>query len=176
MREALMSAMRNPVFILAWGLPGVAVLACVLTLIITLRNPDAELPEQYHWEGFQLDRDFSRAAKAAGLRVKATIEGLGTAGQCEMRLSMEGMHPAALVLILAHATKPDLDRRITFRRVPREPGWNDASTLYRGQCETLPESHWRIELIDAVNGWAIRDLVRGSLTDVTLDAVMGTRG
>jgi uncharacterized protein len=171
-----MSPMRNPVFVLAWALPAVAVLACALTILITVRNPDGPLPEQYHWEGFQLDRDFSRAARAAELRVTATIVGLGSAGPCEMRVRMEAMHPDALVLVLAHATKPGLDRRITFSRVPTEPGWNDAATLYRGRCEALPEGHWRIELIDAVNGWAIRESVRGSLASVTLDAVSGARG
>jgi hypothetical protein len=171
-----MSPMRNPVFVLAWALPAVAVLACTLTIFITVRNPDGPLPEQYHWEGFQLDRDFSRAARAAELGVTATIVGLGSAGQCEMRVRMEATHPDVLVLMLAHATKPGLDRRITFNRVPTEPGWNDAAILYRGRCEALPEGHWRIELIDAVNGWAIRESVRGSLANVTLDAVSGTRG
>src|SRR5690242_13317222 len=60
-----MSVHRNPVLWLAWGLPVVAVVASVITLFITIRHPDGQLPEQYHWEGFQLDRDFSRAARAA---------------------------------------------------------------------------------------------------------------
>jgi hypothetical protein len=168
-----MSPLRNPTFVLAWTLPAVAVLASVLTIMVTMRNPDSELPEQYHWEGFQLDRDFSRAAKAAELRVRANLAGLGTSGECELRLRMEDTHPGQLVLRLAHSTKPDLDRQIAFKRVPTAPGWNDASSLYRGQCTDLPEGHWRLELVDSANGWAIRQSIRGSLTNVTLDAVSG---
>jgi hypothetical protein len=40
-----MNATRNPVLWLAWGLPAIAVAASVLTLLITLRNPDVQLPE-----------------------------------------------------------------------------------------------------------------------------------
>jgi hypothetical protein len=176
MKAMHMSPMRNPVFVLAWALPAAAVLACVLTIVITLGNPDSPLPEQYHWEGFQLDRDFSRAAKAAELRVHATMTALDAAGECEIRLSMDGPHPSQLELMLAHATKPDLDRRVTFTRVPTQPGWNDAASLYRGRCSALREGHWRMELVDSVNGWAMRQSVRGSLANVTLDAVSGTRG
>jgi hypothetical protein len=176
MRNAVMSAMRNPVFVLAWALPAVAVVACVVTLIITLRNPDGQLPEQYHWEGFQLDRDFSRAAQAAQLGVAATVSGLNGTGRCELRLRMNGAAPDALVLMLSHATRSDIDQQISFRRVQAEPGWNDASDGYVAECKAVPAGHWRIELIDAVNGWAIRQNVRGSLDLVTLDAVAGHQG
>jgi hypothetical protein len=171
-----MSPIRNPVFFLAWGLPAVAVMACLLTIFITVRNPDAQLPEQYHWEGFQLDRDFSRAARAAQLRVNATITGLNHPGVCELRLRMDEPKPDLLVLTLAHGTKPALDQRVTFQRVPVQPGWNDAASRYRAQCQSLPEGHWRVELVDAVNDWSIRQNVRGSLDHVTLDAVAGARG
>jgi hypothetical protein len=169
-----MAPLRNPVFFLAWGLPAVAVLACMLTIFITVRHPDAQLPEQYHWEGFQLDRDFSRAARAAQFHVKASVAGLNGGGPCELRLRSRGPAPELLVLMLAHSSRPALDRQVTFRRVPAEPGWNDTSTLYRGECEQTPEGRWRAELVDAVNGWSIRQNVRGSLDSVTLDAIAGS--
>lgn len=171
-----MSALRNPVFVLAWALPAVAVVASLITLFITLRNPDGQLPEQYHWEGFQLDRDFSRAAKAAQLGVNAKVSGLNRTGRCELRLRMNGAAPDALVLMLAHATRADIDQQVSFAHVDAKPGWNDASALYVGECKAVPAGHWRIELMDAVNGWAIRQNVRGSLDLVTLDAVAGHQG
>jgi hypothetical protein len=164
---------RNPVLLLAWGLPAVAVIASVLTLGIAIRTSDGELPEQYHWEGFQLDRDFSRAARAAELKVRASLVGVGRSGPCELRLRMEGAAPDELLLMLAHGTRAELDRRIAFKRVPAEPGWSDGSVLYRGVCTALPEGHWRVELTDSVNGWAIRSSVRTSLETLTLDGVAG---
>src|SRR5262245_39251460 len=120
-----MSALhRNPVFFLAWGLPLVAVAASVFSLVLSLRSPDTQLPEQYHWEGFQLDRDFSRAARAAELKVHGRISGLGASGTCELRLYMEGAAPDVLTLMLAHGTRAELDRRLEFKVVPAEPGWS----------------------------------------------------
>jgi hypothetical protein len=168
-----MSVTRNPVLWLAWGLPVVAVVACVVTLFVTLRNPDGQLPEQYHWEGFQLDRDFSRAAKAAELHVNASLSGFDASGRCSLRLRMEGPAPHELTLLVAHATKPELDQRVTFRSLPRDAGWNNAATEYTGECHPAREGHWRLELIDTMNGWAVRRSVRGSPAGVTLDAMTG---
>lgn len=165
--------MRNPVFWLAWGLPVAAVVASVATLIVTLRNPDGQLPEQYHWEGFQLDRDFSRAAKAAELHVSATLGGFDTFGHCTLRLRMTGPAPTELTLLVAHATKPELDQRVIFHRLPRETGWNNDATDYTGECRAAHEGHWRLELIDNVNGWAVRRSVRGAPSGATLDAMTG---
>jgi hypothetical protein len=167
MKEMQMSMIRNPVFLLAWGLPVVAVVASLLTLFITIRNPDGQLPEQYHWEGFQLDRDFSRAAKAAELGVRARITGFSAAGHCEVQLRAKGTAPETLVLWVSHATLPALDQQVTLQRS------GEGASTYVGACRETPEGHWRLELVDAVNGWAVRQSVRGTLSDVTLDAVAG---
>src|SRR5689334_11574086 len=100
-----MSVIRNPVLILAWGLPAVAVAASFASLFLTLRAPEGELPEQYHWEGFQLDRDFSLAARATALDVRARLSGFSSGGQCELTLVTSGVAPQALTLLIAHATK-----------------------------------------------------------------------
>jgi len=162
-----MSTARNPVLILAWGLPAVAVVASVISLLLTLRNPDGQLPEQYHWEGFQLDRDFSQAAKAADVGVHARITGFGAAGRCKVLLKARISPPDTLVLLVAHATLPALDQRVTLQRS------GNGSLVYSGTCHEAREGHWRLELIDAANGWAVRQSVRGNLGDVTLDAVAG---
>src|SRR5690242_14973636 len=98
-----MNILRNPVLVLAWGLPGVAVVASVLSLLLTLRSPEGELPEQYHWEGFQLDRDFSQAARATELRVSGTLAGFATDGRCELTLQIAGSAPPSLELLIAHS-------------------------------------------------------------------------
>lgn len=184
-----MSVIRNPVLMLAWGLPAVAVLASVASLMLTLRSPESELPEQYHWEGFQLDRDFSQAARATELKVHATLKGFSASGRCELALRVAGAAPESLELLVAHSTQPKLDQRVKFTRVADGAGdaqalaaareqdgarERRASARYSGACAPAPDSHWRIELVDAKGGWAVRQTVRGPLDGAALDAVAGT--
>ena len=169
MKEMNVSVLRNPALMLAVGLPAFAVVASVLTLFIAIGHGDAQLPEQYHWEGFQLDRDFSRGERAQALRVRSEIAGLNSNGACELRLHITGAStPDNLALMLAHATQPVLDQRVTFRRLSVSEGKKDA--LYVGQCKGAREGNWRLELSDETNGWAIRTNIGGSLDHVTLDA------
>jgi len=167
------SLLRNPVLLLAWGLPLVAVVASVLSLVVTLRHPDEQLPEQYHWEGLKLDRDFSRGQRAEKLRVNATLAGFATGGRCELSLRSMNKAPARLVLLLAHATKPRQDQRVTFNRVADFSAANGNSASYVGTCTAVTEGHWRMELIDEADGWAVRQSVHGSPSGVTIDAVDG---
>ena len=162
-----MSVIRNPVQMLAWGLPAAAVVASFASLFLTLRNPEGELPEQYHWEGFQLDRDFSQAARATELRVHATLAGFGESRRCELTLRISGATPEALELLVAHATKPSLDQKVKFARA-------DGVGHYVGSCVPAPDAHWRVELVDAKSGWAVRQSFRGSLDGAVVDAVSGT--
>lgn len=170
----MMSALRNPVLMLAWGLPAVAVAASVLSLLLTLRSPESELPEQYHWEGFQLDRDFSQAARATELKVHATLSGFGVSGRCELALRIAGPTPESLELLVAHSTQPRLDQRVKFTRVGDGARENGPLARYSGACGAAPDSHWRIELVDAKAGWAVRQTLRGPLDGAALDAVSGT--
>jgi hypothetical protein len=146
-----MVKIRNPVLWITVALPLVAVVASVLTLGAALVHPDNELPEQYHWEGFRLDRDFARAGRAAALGVRAAFEGLGTAGRCGVTLELQGPAPRSLSLTLTHGTQPSLDQSL-------------------GKCQTMPDGHWRAELTDAENGWSIRQSLRGSLSHAVLAA------
>jgi hypothetical protein len=170
MKEKVMSVLRNPALMLAWGLPAVAVLASFVTLFIAMNTPDGELPEQYHWEGFQLDRDFSRAARAAELGVRSTFTGFDQSGRCQAELRMNGAAPDDLVLRVSHATLPHLDQSVMLKRMSLAPAAESGSATYVGDCQQAAEGHWRLELVDAVNDWALRQSVHGSLGGVTLDA------
>jgi hypothetical protein len=188
-----MFAIRNPVLMLAWGLPAVAVAASVLSLIAALRTPESELPEQYHWEGFQLDRDFSQAARAAELKVHATLAGFGASRRCELALKLDGAAPETLDLFVAHATRPALDQKVTFTRREQSArsnpgagagtsasasasagaGAGHSAARYVGACAPAQDAHWRLELVDKANGWALRQTVRAPLDGAALDAVAG---
>lgn len=168
-----MIAIRNPVLALAWGLPAIAVIASVLSLVMAVRSPESELPEQYHWEGFQLDRDFSQAARATALQVHAELSGFGASRRCELALRMAGAAPDSLELLVAHATQPQLDQRVTFTRETATLHASDARERYAGSCEPSPDAHWRLELVDKTHGWAVRRTIRGPLDGAALDAVAG---
>lgn len=157
----------NPVLILAIGLPTLAVLASFATLAVTLVHPESELPEQYHWEGFQLDRDFSRSEYAGELHVNATVEGLDRGGQCQLNLAMRGEAPQTLRMTIAHATLPARDVILTFSRVANaEPG----RASYTAPCTATAAGHWRVELSDRDDAWSVRESVHGTLASLSLDA------
>jgi hypothetical protein len=154
---------KNPVLMLVIGLPAVAVLGSFASLAVTLAHEDTELPEQYHWEGFQLDRDFSRSEQAAQLGVRATLRNLAVTGQCAVELAVAGTPPEELRLTLAHATRADFDQRIVFHRVGN-------GKVYVGHCRAIPGGHWRIELSDGVQTWSVRDSTRAISQPVEIDA------
>jgi hypothetical protein len=159
-----MTVIRNPVLWITCALPLVTVLASFFTLGAAVRHPDNELPEQYHWEGFRLDRDFARADQAAALGVRAVFDGVGVSGECRARLELEGEPPDSISLTLTHATQPSLDQHITFRRMGR------SGARYVAQCSAAPESHWRAELTAGETGWSIRQNIPGSLAHAVLEA------
>jgi hypothetical protein len=151
----------NPVLMLVIGLPSIVVLASFASLALALLRPDGELPEQYHWQGLKLDRDFSEAQHAADLNISATFSRDERAAVCRLSLRIQAEKPATLRVILTHATQPALDRRFTFSRTP--------SGIYEAPCDPIPNSHWRMELQDRGN-WSMRQTLAGSLSGWTINA------
>ena len=158
-----MSVLKNPVLLLVVGLPLVAVLGSFASLGLVLTHPDTELPEQYHWEGFQLDRDFSRSERATQLGVRAVVMNVATSGPCKIHLRISGAPPEQLELTLAHATRAGLDQHLDFQR-------DRADGTYVGQCSAIPDGHWRIELSDGAQSWSVRESVRGVMQPIHVDA------
>jgi hypothetical protein len=105
--------------------------------------------------------------------VNAALTGFGAAGRCQLELRMKGAPPDVLELLVAHATRPALDQRVTLHRVSVDSESSGGPGTYSGPCLQAAKGHWRLELIDAVNDWAVRQTVLGSLGRVTLDAVAG---
>jgi hypothetical protein len=166
----MLKVWKNPALLLTIGLPALAVLASFATLAVTLVHPDSELPEQYHWEGFQLDRDFSRAARASALGVRAELRNFGSAQPCEITLTLKGAAPESLDLMLAHATRPALDQRLRLPRTSATPEASRGRATYSTLCPAIPSAHWRLELTDPDATWSVRGSFRGSLQQVRLDA------
>jgi hypothetical protein len=157
----------NPALYLALGLPLMAVLASFATLGMTIAHPESELPEQYHWEGLQLDRDFSRGQRAADLHVRAQIEGLDRGGLCVLNLTMSAAAPQSLRMTIAHATLPARDVNLLFSRVSER---SLGVATYSAPCASLGMGHWKLELSNFDRTWSIRQSLRGAIGRVTLDA------
>jgi hypothetical protein len=171
----------NPALTLVVAIPAVTVLAGLAMLAVATMHPEHELPEQYHWEGMKLERDFAHAERAAALGVRATLDASGVAGACSLTLSTAGAAPRTLALTLTHATLPEHDRRMELRRVHAAAaeaaaaaiggtGAGAVQALYSASCMPAPEGHWRLTLTDTEGRWSIRQSVRGSLSSVHIDA------
>lgn len=160
----------NAVLSIAIVLPLIAVLGSFLTLGVAMLHPDSELPEQYHWEGMKLERDFERAGRAAALGVEAVLDGFGSEGACNLKLTMRGLAPSSLTLRMIHATQPSLDQLVRLSRTAARSLETLTHADYAGECRAAPRGHWRIELADAENHWSIRQTVRGPLSRARLEA------
>ena len=152
----------NAVLMLTVGIPALAILASFATLALAIMKPDGELPEQYHWEGMRLDRDFEAAQRAADLDVEATLSRNVEDELCQLTLHTRGTPPDALALVLTHATKPALDRRLLLRQT--------SADQYVAPCAAIPNTHWRIELTAPKNAWSVRQNVEGPMERWTLAA------
>ncbi|MFO7276759.1 MAG: FixH family protein [Pseudomonadota bacterium] len=149
----------SPALIVAVAIPTVAVVASLATVALALAHGDRELPAEYHWEGFRLDRDFARFERAFELDVRGTLE--IDAGQCRLALEQRGSPSQSIELHLAHATLPKLDRRVTLQRV---------GSHYEAACDPVPAGSWWVEISDPEGEWAVRQHVWGSLAQADIAA------
>ena len=147
------------------GLPLFAIVASSGLAGIAFMRGDPTLPDEYHWEGMSLDRDFADARRAAALDVRATVRMLGSTGTCRVTLQLNGASPAVLTLRLVHATQPELDREI---RLPH------TGSGYEGYCGTVPSGHWHVELSDVGGRWSVRKDVVGTVDGARVEARPGS--
>ncbi len=155
----------NSGLLVAIGLPVFAILASAGTAVVAFTRGDPTLPDEYHWEGMSLDRDFADARRAAHLNVRATLQVLPSTGTCRLALQLDAQSPTVLTLNLIHATHPKLDRQI---RLSRTGG------AYEGHCGVLPSGHWHLELSDTTGAWSVREDVSGTLDGTNINARSNT--
>lgn len=147
--------------LLTIGLPLFAILASLSAAVVAFTRGDPTLPDEYHWEGMSLDRDFADSRRATELNVRATLQLPAHDGVCRIALRLSGERPEALLLKLVHATRPELDRQV--RLTP-------AASYYEGVCGPVPPGHWHLELAGASGNWSVRQDVFGSLDNTRITA------
>jgi len=151
----------NATVALVAAILGVAVVFSLGATAIAIHGADPELPQEYHWEGAQFERDVALATRAGALDVRATIEIIASRGICRAQLRSAGAPPAALSLAFIHGTDPRLDRRV---RLTRRLGG------YEGPCEPLVSGHYHLELEDEPGTWRIRDEISAPAAALELGA------
>lgn len=153
----------NPALWAMIAIPAATVVASILTLRIAVVGRDPELPAQYAWEGASLDRDLARAEQARRFGVGAALS-VDAAGRITVQLTgaSDAPRPARLELLLTHASRPTLDRRIMLSPT-------DAPGAYSGTSSALPAGDWLLQLDAADVGWRLRGRLRtGADTPATL--------
>ncbi|MBB4011105.1 FixH family protein [Niveibacterium umoris] len=137
---------REPWPWILFGLPGIVVIASLVTLFIAIRSSDSLVVEDYYKEGLAINRTLSRqdAARAAGLSGTLTISGGGAA--FALRANAGFSMPARLRLHLAHPTDARLDQLIMLER---------ADDLYRGVMQPVGAGRWRFLIEDESRKWRI---------------------
>ena len=143
------------------GLPLVAIFASGSVAVVAFTRGDPTLPDEYHWEGMSLERDFADAHRAYDLDVRATLRITQSTGECRVALQLGSELPSVLMLSLIHATHPDLDRQIRLMRT---------SSAYEGHCGAIPSGHWHLELTDATGSWSVRKDVTGVVDGTSINA------
>lgn len=143
------------------GIPAIAVVASFITLGLAVSGREATLPDNFNWEGAPLERDIARAARAAEIGVRATVNMSAVDGQCSASFAANAAPPEVLLVQLTHATNPNLDRTVAMRPM---------SNGYSAACEPVPPGHWYVTLSDAAETWRIRQEVTGSIARIELAA------
>ncbi len=140
---------RNPFVWLVIAIPGAAVLASVATAVIAVRHQDALVVGDYYRQGKAINEVLARDRRAAELGIVARLS--PTRAPAGILWTVRLAPPSALaspgrvapMLLLAHGTRPGLDRRL-----PLEEG--DAPGVWRTSRERalppLAPGPWHVQL------------------------------
>ncbi|UCH49214.1 MAG: FixH family protein [Betaproteobacteria bacterium] len=137
---------REPWPWIVFAIPGVAVLAGIVTLIIAIVHRDGLVAEDYYKQGLAINRVLEREARAAQMG----LEGQVMVADSNIRVTIAGTDafPDALVVRFIHPTRAGEDQEIVLAAM--SPG------LYEGSMPGLARGRWYVQLEDAQATWRLR--------------------
>lgn len=138
---------REPFMWLVVGIPMLTVVAGLSTVVIASRHSDPVVADEFRKEGLAIQHDPARdlAAARVGARAEATI----TPTQMTVNVTLAvGDAPGALVAVLSHGTRAELDRLVVLDRGP--------DGHYQATFESLEPGHWYVELSPRDRSWRLR--------------------
>jgi hypothetical protein len=130
-------------------------------LWIARNGADSALPEEFHWEGSRLDRDFDWARNAAQRRVQLFIS-FDSPGMCTARLEMAAPQPDTIVVSLVNTVDAALDQRFVLER---------QGEVYRAACARPARGRWHVTASAAEQQWRIRTVVESPAAEWRIAAM-----
>lgn len=137
---------REPLVLLVIALPVATVVAGLSTLLIAERGADSIVAGEFRKDGLAINQDSTRDRAAARLGVSALLHLDGTTLRAEVTAAAAAL-PAQLVVVLSHATRADLDRRLTLTAT--------GVGRYAGALPRLAPGHWYLELAPPDRRWRL---------------------
>ena len=144
LRPATRPWYREPMMWLVATIPALTVVAGLSTVVIAHRTSDTVVADEYRKEGLAINRDPTRDRAAARLGVHAELRVVDD--RLIVRLSPP-VAPAALAVLLSHATRADLDRLVMLSRA--------ADGSYQAPLAPLAAGHWHLEVSPADRAWRL---------------------
>lgn len=138
---------REPFMWLVVGIPLLTVVAGLSTVFIASRHSDPVVSDEFRKEGLAIQHDPARDLAAARMGAQAQTTITATHMTVDVKLAV-GDPPSALVAVLSHATRAELDRLVVLDRAP--------DGRYRATFESLEPGHWYVELSPRDRSWRLR--------------------
>jgi hypothetical protein len=129
------------------SLPASAVIGGIITIIIAVNSADPLVVDNYYKEGLAINQEIKRRATAAGMELNGLLRSDGN--QVTLALSsISPLNDPQLKLQIVHATRPELDRKISLER--------KAEGQYAADMPTLEAGIWYMQVENNEQTWEIR--------------------
>lgn len=156
---------HEPLMWLVVGVPALTVMGGIATLLLATKGGDAVVRDDFRREGLAIHADPARDAAAVEAGAQATLTFDRAAGHLSVVVGLkQGQLPDRLLIVLSHATRAELDRRVSLRR---------ANGAYDGRLESLPAGRWCVELMPPSRSWRLRGEFSSTQRSVELRAARG---
>ena len=133
------------------------------TVVIASRHKDTMVSDQFRKEGLAIQHDPARDLAAARIGAEASVSIESQRLAVTLKLGA-AEPPGALVALLSHATRAELDRLVVLSR--------EADGRYVAILQELPAGHWYLELSPRDRSWRLRGDFSG--LPATLELVPGS--
>ena len=152
MYEATMNEDQSPWYKQLWpwlliSLPASAVLGGITTFILAVNSPNALVADDYYKQGLAINQQTGRLRTATQLGLEGLLRADDEFIQLELRAN-DMQLPASLTLELIHATRDELDRSFTLKRIDQR--------LYRAPYQPLQTGNWYLRLQSDDDRWELR--------------------
>lgn len=127
------------------GIPGLTVVACMVTIYLAVTTADGLVQDDYYKEGLAINQTLAKDQKAAELELSAYVR---IAGE-NLEAYFDSDHiQGELHLKLLHPTRAHQDQ--TLLLIPTEKG------SYHAQLPAIAGGKWHVEITDDSGEWRIR--------------------